>query len=134
MPAPSAPRVLVVDDEDAIQQLIRMWLEDAGYDVVTAADGAEGLNALRGDAAIGLVLLDLMMPRFDGWRFRHAQSENAALARVPTVIVTGVKLTPAAREELNARDVIEKPMEREHLLAIVATHCLQDDSGRDHGA
>jgi CheY-like chemotaxis protein len=68
-------RVLIVDDDPNHRVLLfQRQLESGGVEAVTAASGAEGLCALRSDPSIGLVLLDLMMPDMDGWRFRHAQA------------------------------------------------------------
>jgi two-component system phosphate regulon response regulator PhoB len=63
--AETRPRVLVVDDDDTIVDLVRIWLENAGYDVTTAADGATALAAIE-DARPDIVVLDVMMPATSG--------------------------------------------------------------------
>ena len=98
-------------------------LEHAGFEVVTASGGAEGLRMLRDDSAIGLVLLDLMMPEMDGWRFRHAQRADARLASVPTLVVTGAALGPGVRDELQAADYLAKPVTPDLLISTVARLC-----------
>src|SRR6185437_10873013 len=76
--------VLIVEDDADIRELLSSVLVLEGYPVVTAADGAEGLEQLR-TAHPALVLLDLMMPSMDGWEFRRLQMLDPALAGVPTV-------------------------------------------------
>src|SRR5262245_43043809 len=76
-------RILVIDDDDAVRTIFQRYLESAGFSVVTAKDGAEGLRRLALDRSIRLVLLDLLMPDMDGWRFRHAQQCDQRLADIP---------------------------------------------------
>src|SRR5262245_14728607 len=63
-------RVLVIDDDDGVRLVMRKQLQHAGFDVVAAASGAEGLAIMRADASIRLVLLDMIMPLMDGWGVR----------------------------------------------------------------
>lgn len=112
-------RVLVVDDERSIREFFRRCLLLDGIDVVVASGGADGLQALGTDPAIGLVLLDLDMPKIDGRRFREVQRSHARLATIPTVIVTGTVITDSIRAELLAADYVSKPVDRAQLLAIV---------------
>jgi two-component system, chemotaxis family, chemotaxis protein CheY len=102
--APRGGRVPVIDDDDAIRRVFQRYLESAGFEVVGAASGAEGLRILRNGAQVGLVLLDLMMPDMDGWRFRNAQAGDERLAAIPTVIVTGSPLSSVVHAELKAAD------------------------------
>ncbi len=80
-------RILVIDDDPALREALAELLEDAGYDVVQARNGLEGLDeasAHRPD----LILLDLMMPAMNGWQFRAAQKQDAALADVPVFVLS----------------------------------------------
>ena len=124
---PSAPvsrnRVLVVDDDPVVRRVLHRSLELAGFDVVIASGGAGGLRMLKADPTIGLVLLDLMMPDMDGWRFRHAQREDSILAGIPTIIVSGSELGRIVHAELQAADYLLKPVGREHLLSVVERYC-----------
>ena len=83
---PKRPRVLVVDDEDAIRLLLREALSEYGYDVDTAADGAEGL-ALFELIKHDLVLTDLMMPAITGWDL--ARQLRRVDPTLPIIILTG---------------------------------------------
>jgi CheY-like chemotaxis protein len=117
------PRVLVVDDERGIRELFRRVLLLAGYDVLLAAGGAEGLQLLGRNPDIGLILLDLDMPYIDGSRFRAAQLADPRLAGVPTVVVTGMALTDALRAELHADAYLTKPAPPAQLTATAARYC-----------
>ncbi len=121
---PDGPgRVLIIDDEADVRELFRDILHAAGFDAVSAASGAEGLEILRSDPRIKVVLLDLLMPEMDGWRFRHHQLSQPRYASIPTVIVTGAPLGLAAHEQLQAADYLSKPVPRERLIDTVAKYC-----------
>jgi CheY-like chemotaxis protein len=115
-------RVLVVDDDPGIRAVFEESLRLARFDVLVAHGGADGLRLLRTDPTIGLVLLDLMMPEMDGWRFRHAQRTDSRLASIPTIVVSGSPLRNIVHEELKAADYLLKPVSREHLLSVVRTY------------
>lgn len=85
-------RVLVVDDSEVIRQLIRVNLELEGFEVVTAADGAECLEVVR-RVRPDVVTLDVMMPRLDGLRTAARLRAEEQTARLPIAIVSAC--TPA---------------------------------------
>jgi CheY-like chemotaxis protein len=70
------PRVLIVDDDPEIRESMRMVLEDEGYHVREAADGVAALDELHRDQQPCVVLLDLMMPRMNGWEFLGAAASD----------------------------------------------------------
>jgi CheY-like chemotaxis protein len=121
---PQGPgRVLIIDDEADVRELFCDILQGAGFEAVSAESGAEGLEILRSDPRIKVVLLDLLMPEMDGWRFRHHQLSQPQYAAIPTVIVTGAPLGGAAHEQLQAADYLSKPVTRERLIGTVAKYC-----------
>lgn len=99
-------RVLVINDDCRLADSVRQLLSHTGYEAAVALDGQEGLDILRHWHA-DLVLLDLIMPRLDGWAFLHQLASQPATTR-PTVLVWSV----AAAEEL------------ERARAMGATDCL----------
>jgi len=109
-------RILVVEDDDANREFLRTLLESDSFSVVTARDGAEAFAWLRGHSAPDLVLLDLEMPRMDGWEFLQA-AERADLLRGTCVVM----LTGRAHH-LRALDWISKPAPPDHLLETVRRH------------
>jgi two-component system, chemotaxis family, chemotaxis protein CheY len=64
----SADRILVIDDDESIRQIVHLFLSDEGYEVIEAANGQAALDALE-DFRPSLILLDLRMPVMDGWEF-----------------------------------------------------------------
>jgi len=81
------PRVLIVDDDEGVRRLLRLFLETYGYDTLCAADGAEALEQMRTNLPC-VVLLDIKMPVMDGFEFRRQQMADPALSRVPVVCLT----------------------------------------------
>ena len=81
--------ILVVDDDRAIREMLIESLRDEGYRVEAAGDGVEALSYLRGSAETPcLSLLDLMMPRMDGWQFLAEQRATSNLAAIPVVVLS----------------------------------------------
>jgi CheY-like chemotaxis protein len=107
-------RILVIDDDSDIREVVGEALEYAGYEVATARDGSEGLAVGRSFNPT-LILLDLMMPGMSGWEFRAAQQKDAALASIPVVVVTALGRDP----DIQVSAVLAKPFRLEDLLAHV---------------
>jgi CheY-like chemotaxis protein len=120
-----SPRILIVDDEAAVRELFRRALLLAGYDVVVASGGAEGLKMLASDSRIALVFLDLNMPQVDGWAFRRAQLSDPRLGTIPTVIVTGAVPETVKDAELRATAYLRKPLGPTQLIDAAVRHCPQ---------
>ena len=117
---PPSERVLVVEDEDSLRESIRFNLEAEGYDVITAADGPDGLTQVR-EANPSLVLLDLMLPGMSGidlCRLIRQESD------VPIVMVTAKdgEADKVLGLELGADDYITKPFSNRELVARVRAH------------
>lgn len=80
-------RVLVVDDEPDVLLLCRVNLEFEGYEVMEAADGVEAMTRVR-ERRPDVILLDVMMPRMDGWQVLSELKDDAALKDIPVVMLT----------------------------------------------
>ena len=78
-------KVLVVDDESRMRKLVRDFLTKAGYDVLEAGDGEEALDIFFKQKDIALIVLDVMMPRMDGWQVCR---EVRAYSAVPVIMLT----------------------------------------------
>ncbi len=81
-------RVLLVDDEPDIREVLADALSWEGYDVATAANGREALRILRSGPPVDVVLLDLTMPIMSGWEFRQVQRLDPALAGIPVIVTS----------------------------------------------
>jgi CheY-like chemotaxis protein len=114
--------VLLVEDEEDLRELMRDALEMRGYAVVAARDGQEALDELDapGSASrICLVLLDLVMPRMNGWDFYAHLRARPALAHIPVIVHSSAPSTAPP----GVTRVLQKPVEFERLLAVVQEYC-----------
>jgi len=120
--AASGPRpnacVLVVDDNADMRDMMRRFLSREGFDVVTAADGAEGLAKAR-ELRPQLITLDVLMPKVDGWELLRTLKAEPTLAEIPVVMLTMVDEQKKGFA-LGAVDYLSKPLERERLRRILA--------------
>lgn len=117
--------ILIVDDDQSIRETLRMALEDEGYTVYEARDGAEALDILRASAQPLVALLDLRLPRMTGDALlRRIQRKERLPARHTFLMVTANReqLSPASLRLLQRMhvSVIPKPFELDDLLARVA--------------
>ena len=111
-------RILIVDDEEAIANLIRMNLVKAGYQCEVASDGEEAANAI-GERPFDLILLDIMLPKLNGYEVL----EYAKTMDIPVIFLTAMGETKQKVKglKLGAEDYIAKPFEIAELLARVET-------------
>jgi DNA-binding response OmpR family regulator len=115
-----APRVLVVEDDDNIRDLVDIVLSTAGYEVLTAPNGAAALQ-LIGQTRPDLVLLDMRMPVMDGWEFARRYRERAEPA-APILVLTAARDAAARAAEIDANGYLGKPFEMQELLSLVGHH------------
>jgi CheY-like chemotaxis protein len=110
--------ILVVDDDRDVRNVLTLLLQAEGYRVATAANGRDALDYLNRGGHPDLILLDLMMPVMDGFRFRYAQQQDPDLARIPVVVVS-------ACSEADSLGVthVPKPVPFEQLLDVVRSKC-----------
>lgn len=114
------PRVLVVDDEQTILQILQDLLEDEGYTVVTASNGREALAVLaKAGQVVDLVLTDVMMPYLNGWQLCQAIQTDPAFKHIPVVLMSAAdKGNP--NNSYKPVAFTKKPLEFEELLALIA--------------
>jgi CheY-like chemotaxis protein len=113
-----ARRVLVVDDESNIRELIAEALDEFGYLVDSAADGAEALDALR-HATPDVIVLDLMMPRLNGFGFVESLQVDPPTASIPVLLVTAAYAPHDAARRIGAQACLSKPFELDRLVQLV---------------
>lgn len=113
-------RVLVVDDERDIRDLLAAALAEEGYAVRVACDGAQALDVAH-EARPDVVLLDLMMPGMDGWAFLRARRDIPHLADVPVLVLSAVAGTGfGSGRELDVAGSFAKPFDLDTLVDAVA--------------
>ncbi|HEY7994415.1 MAG: response regulator transcription factor [Candidatus Eremiobacterales bacterium] len=83
----SRPRVVIADDDPDIRRLVEMTVTNAGCDVTVASDGEEALERVR-ESKPDLVILDVLMPRMDGWEVARALKSDPATREVPVMFLT----------------------------------------------
>jgi two-component system response regulator MprA len=109
--------LLIVEDNEVVREGLAVVLRRAGYAVVPAANGQEALAALRGGLRPDLILLDMLLPTVDGWRFLDQRRREPALAAIPVVILTGLGVAgPEWASSLGAAGLLRKPVETDELL------------------
>ena len=111
-------RILVVEDEEAIRSFLRLALEAAGYEVVEAANGQEGL-AMYHQTAIGLVITDLEMPEMDGATMIEALRD--VQAQIPVIVISGRPEQFHSIQAFGVQYTFQKPFCLNALLSTVHT-------------
>lgn len=81
----AAQKILMVDDEERMRKLVRDFLTRSGYEVLEAGDGEEALDKFYADKDIALIILDVMMPKMDGWQVLR---EIRTSSKVPVIMLT----------------------------------------------
>jgi CheY-like chemotaxis protein len=115
--------ILIVDDHLSLQLLLTTFLEDVGYEAVTASNGAEALAYLRQSTDLpGLILLDVAMPTMTGWEFLRHQQCDARLASIPVVLMTALGHVDCEERAPGAVASLKKPMDLMELQALLHAH------------
>jgi two-component system, OmpR family, alkaline phosphatase synthesis response regulator PhoP len=110
-------RILIIDDEEDIVNLVRMILEDAGYSVASVTDGRDALKTLATNQ-FDLILLDIMMPFMSGWEVLETMRSQDPTRDVPVALLTA-RASPREHNEPHPTDYCEyitKPFEPDDLL------------------
>lgn len=124
-------KILVIEDDIEFSKLTQMWLQNAGYEVLTAEDGVEGMRRVYSSRP-NLVLLDTMLPKMDGWEVCRRIRE---MSDIPVLMVT-VKAQKADRLKgfaLGADDYVAKPVDFSELVARVQAVLRRSSSDAHDG-
>lgn len=116
-----AKRILAVDDSASVRQMQRFVLSGAGYEVIDAVDGKDGVAKLEKSGAVNLILTDLNMPNLDGVGFIKAVRASSAHRLTPIVVISTESQQEKKQEAraAGATGWIVKPFTPEQLLAVV---------------
>lgn len=126
-----AKKILIVEDEENIRELLRLYLEREGYEICEAANGVEGLKLWKSGNP-DMLLLDVMMPMMDGWQVCRTIREEST---VPIIMLTakGETSDRVSGLEMGADDYIVKPLEMREVVARVRAvfrRLAPEDSGK----
>lgn len=119
-------KILVVEDNDDVREMMAVTLELEGHQVRTATNGRDALEQLRRGDKPCVILLDLMMPVMNGWEFRRELERDPALADVPVIVISAA--TGELVRNTRADAFIPKPIDMDQLLDVVCDLC--DGKGR----
>ena len=114
------PSVLVVDDEPQVVWILEFSLRGEGYETFSAHDGMEALDQIRRHHP-DLMVLDVMMPRMDGWSVLEALGSMPAAERPRVVMVTALASANDREraEQLGAEAFVPKPFDMDHLVGVL---------------
>lgn len=104
-----AKKILLVEDEEIINELLQKKLTQEGYEVTVARDGEEGLRLMR-EIKPDLVLLDIIMPKMDGFQVMEEMQKDEELKKIPVIIISnsGQPVELDRAKELGAKDWLIK--------------------------
>lgn len=108
-----AKSILVVDDDEGIREILQMAFALEGYSVTTASNGKEAMDILSDSPHYGLILLDLMMPKMNGWEFIEA-FQKSDCPEIPIILMTAY--TDRVKNVDSVKEVIAKPMDFDALM------------------
>ena len=117
--------VMIVDDEPGLCESLRDFLEDEGFAVSTAANGAEALHLLEAGELPCIMILDLIMPVVSGNQVYEKMQKDPRLSRIPIVVST----SDPSRAPAGAL-IMKKPINLDRLLGAVKDHCRANPCGR----
>lgn len=120
MGAKAAKTVIYVEDEPAVQRLVAFWLEDAGFRVLVAGDGAEGMDLIRATLP-DLVVTDALMPILTGDELVERLQADPALSHIPIVMATAAASPIRVQRmlSLGCKAVVAKPLDEDTFLHAV---------------
>ena len=112
--------ILVVEDDHDVRDAMVQVLASEGYDAVSAVDGQDALGRLEEGLDPCLILLDLMMPRMDGWEFIEQQRRRQS--QTPIIVVSAYSSAEQLRA-VGVQDYMRKPVDIDALLVLVRRYC-----------
>src|SRR5258708_4777622 len=117
------PKILVVEDDADLREMLCAFLQGRGYPTVAASNGQEALSRLDDVPDLSLILLDLMMPVMSGWQFRALQRAHQRYGTLPVIALTAHHQANRESEWLGIDGVLAKPFSLDDMLTVVERHC-----------
>lgn len=119
IPIRMSKRILVVEDDNSIRELLVELLQSEGYEVAAAVNGLEGIKYLQANGNPDLILIDLMMPIMDGYTFRTEQMKNTEWSKVPVVVMSAEANAKEKMKNFGITAFLSKPVELDTILKTV---------------
>ncbi len=121
-------KILIVDDEADIIEILQFVLESQGYECITAFDGEEGLKLAK-EANPDLIILDVMMPKMNGYKISRLLKFDSKYKNIPILMLTArsQETDKALGEETGADEYITKPFQIENVVETVKKYLGQQD-------
>lgn len=116
--------ILIVEDDQDISFAISKLLEDEGYIILAAENGIAALELIQKQGVPNLILLDMIMPKMNGWEFAREFAAKYG-SPCPIIVMTAAADAKQRAKEINAIDFIEKPFNFDKFLALIKKH-LED--------
>ena len=125
-------KILVIDDESRMRKLVRDFLTKKGYEVLEASNGEEAMEIFYEDKEIDLLILDVMMPKMDGWEVCR---EVRKTSKIPIIMLTakGDERDELLGFELGVDEYVTKPFSPKILVARVEAILRRSSTGNDDG-
>ena len=114
-------KILIIEDDANIREVLELALEFEGYDIVTAVNGKDGIDQIGKGITPDLILLDLMMPVMNGWEFLEALKLDKTSNHIPVIVVSAFMDKSAP---IDCKAFLSKPLHLEELLETVKEHAL----------
>lgn len=114
-------KILIIDDDRGVLALLKSLLTGNGYEVLEASDGDEGLDIMA-NQGVDLVILDIQMPKLNGYTFIVEMKKNASLRQMPVIVVTAKQAMADMFEVEGVKEYLVKPVDNADLLEKVAKH------------
>jgi CheY-like chemotaxis protein len=124
----TGPKVLVIDDDTNVRDLIGRHLRKSGFSVATAHSGEEGLKQAR-EMRPDAITLDVLMPGMDGWQVLSRLKEDSELSGIPVVMVS-ILDDRSLGYSLGAADYLNKPVDHKRLRDVLARHCRHGSASK----
>ena len=107
--------ILIVDDEPIVVEISKRKLQERGYEVVTAYDGEQALKSLK-EKVPDLILLDIQMPKMNGYTFMMEKAKTPAFVNIPVIVLTAYNEMEALFKRHGIKAYLLKPLKLQELL------------------
>jgi CheY-like chemotaxis protein len=123
-----ATRIVVIDDDADLRKALCWMLRLEGFEVSGFSDAAEAISRIEGGLPADVILLDLMMPRMNGWEFCTYRAQSAALTQVPVIVITARQ---SSQPPTGVSEILLKPFDPQVLQEAI-TRALARPSASEH--